>query len=104
MATNRITVSEIYIYFKDVCRLSRTWQNVVSPNQALYSLETYLELDVGFRLVLFTSAPAGDLLRFGDLVPHRLGAEVFQRETLDGIDAQYRARLDNSEPARHCGG
>lgn len=62
----------------------------------------YLELDLGLCNVLLATTSAGDLLGLGDLVSDGLGAEVLDRETLDGVDAQLRAGLDNRKSARNC--
>ena len=63
---------------------------------------SYLKFDLGLSNVLLTAASAGNLLRLCNLRPNRLLAEVLNRETLDGVDAQFRVRLDNSEATRNC--
>jgi hypothetical protein len=63
--------------------------------------ETYLQLNFSLRNVLFTTAPIRNLVRLGDLRLHGLGAEIFQRVALNGINAHLGVGLDNRKAARH---
>lgn len=58
---------------------------------------THLELDLGLSNVLLAAAAAGDLLSLRDLVAHSLGAEVLQRVSLNGVDAELGVGLHNGE-------
>lgn len=78
-------------------------------------MSTHLELNLGLGNVLLASASAGDLLGLRDLVPYslilvsirresaavgaHLSAEILQRISLDGVDAQLGAGLDDSKSA-----
>ena len=59
-----------------------------------------LQLNLGLRNVLLTSAAIGDLLSLGDLGTDSLRGEVLKRVALGGVDAENRVRLDDGEATR----
>jgi hypothetical protein len=65
-------------------------------------VEAHLELDLGLGNVLLAAASARNLLRLRDLGADGVGAEILNRETLNGIDAQDRVGLNNGESTRNC--
>jgi hypothetical protein len=63
--------------------------------------KAYLQLDPGLSNVGLASAAIRNLLCFGDLVSHSLGAEVLERVSLNSVDAHDGVGLDSSEAAGH---
>lgn len=66
-----------------------------APNLA--ASPTYLELNLGLSNVLLATTTADNLLGLGDLGTDGLSAEVLKSVTLDGVDAELGAGLDNGE-------
>jgi hypothetical protein len=96
------------IYFREACRVSRTWgmnQSAWAVRFSIFwcvlattgTLITCLHLNLGLRNVLLAAAAVGDLLGLGELVADGLGAEVLEGVGLDSVDAQGRVGLDDGE-------
>ena len=90
------------IYFSAACKFSKTYGTVSNWRSHIASQHhPYLELNLGLGNVPLAAVAAGNLLGLGDLRPDGIGAEILQGISLDGVDAQERAGLDNGEAARH---
>lgn len=72
----------------------------ISSKRHILGFAPHLKLNLCLCNVLLATIAVGDLLCFGNLSSDRLGAEVLQGVTLDGVDAQDGVGLDSSEAAR----
>lgn len=63
---------------------------------------TCLQLNLCLGDILLASTAACNLLGLGDLSTDSLGAEVLERVSLDGVDAQGGVGLDNGESTGNC--
>lgn len=63
---------------------------------------TCLNLDLRLGNILLATTAVRNLLGLSELGTDGLSAEVLQRESLDGVDAQGGVGLDDGEATRHC--
>jgi hypothetical protein len=61
--------------------------------------EAYLELNLSLSNILLAAASVRNLLCLRDLGPDSFGAEILNRETLDGVDTQDGVGLNDGEPS-----
>ena len=94
-------VPYIHNYFNAACKLSKTYQ-VISKAipTAMVSRRTHLQLNFRLSNILLTTTTRRNLLRFLNLVPHSLDAEILQRISLDRVDAQLATWLHDRKTAR----